>query len=110
MSFGHIFAAMKFDKANYVKKDILSSGKLHVGLLCFEPGQGQKSHAHEQNDKVYFIHEGVATTTVGKETKELGPGACALAKAGEAHEIWNKGRDRLTVVVFTSPPVGEHAK
>jgi mannose-6-phosphate isomerase-like protein (cupin superfamily) len=101
---------MKFDKAGYVKKDILASDRIHVGLLCFESGQGQKSHAHETNDKVYFVFEGTATATIGKETKELGPGACALAKAGESHEIWNKGRDRLTVVAFTSPPVGEHGK
>jgi len=101
---------MKFDKANYVKKDILGSERIHVGLLCFESGQGQKSHAHEANDKVYFVFEGTATATIGKETKELGPGACALAKAGEPHEIWNKGRDRLTVVVFVAPPEPGHPK
>jgi mannose-6-phosphate isomerase-like protein (cupin superfamily) len=110
VAFGHIFAGMKFDKANYVKKDILSSDKIHMGVLLFEPGQGQKSHTHAGSDKVYYVHEGVAKVTVAKETNDLGPGACAMARAGEPHEIWNKSRDRLIVVVFTAPPAPEHAK
>lgn len=110
MAFGNIYTGMKFDPARYSKRDVLASDHLHMANLCFEPGQGQASHAHAHSDKIYLVHEGVATITVAGETKALGPGACAMAKAGEAHEIHNKGRNRLIVSVFTAPPAAEHAK
>jgi mannose-6-phosphate isomerase-like protein (cupin superfamily) len=110
MAFANIYTGMKFDRLRYTKKDVLASDRLHMGVLCFEPGQGQSGHAHPHNDKIYLVHEGVATVSVAGETLALGPGACALAKAGQDHEIHNRGRDRLIVSVFTAPPVAEHAK
>jgi quercetin dioxygenase-like cupin family protein len=107
VSFGSIYPAQKFDKASLVKADLASTERMGLGLLCLEPGQGQPSHAHDAADKVYYVVDGVATVTVGKETNELGPGAFAVAKAGETHAVANKGRDRLTVVLISSPP---HAK
>ena len=104
MSFGSIYPAQKFDKAALVKADLAGTDRMHMGLLCLEPGQSQPAHAHEGADKVYYVVEGVATVTVGKETHELGPGAFALAKSGESHGLANKGRDRLTVVSISSPP------
>ncbi len=104
MTFGSIYPAQKFAKAALVKADLALTDRMHMGLLCLEPGQAQPTHAHEAADKVYFIVEGVATVTVGQETHELGPGAFALAKSGETHALANKGRDRLTVVSISSPP------
>jgi mannose-6-phosphate isomerase-like protein (cupin superfamily) len=109
-SFGNIYVGAKFDPARFAKRDVLASDRLHMANLFFEPGQGQASHSHAHSDKIYLVHEGVATVTVAGETKALGPGTCALAKAGEPHEIHNKGRDRLIVSVFTAPPAAEHAK
>ncbi len=108
MSFASIYPAQKFDKAALVEADLATTERLHLGLLCLEQGQSQASHAHDGADKVYFVVEGTATVTVGAETKELGPGTFAVAKAGETHSLSNKGRDRLTVVAFSAPP--PHAK
>ncbi len=104
MSFASIYPAQKFNKAGVVKADLASTERLQLGLLCLESGQSQASHVHEGADKVYFVVEGVATVTVGKETREMGPGAFALAKSGETHSLSNHGRDRLTVVSFSAPP------
>jgi mannose-6-phosphate isomerase-like protein (cupin superfamily) len=104
VSFGSIYPAQKFDKADLVKADLAATAHMALGLLCLEPGQKQAPHAHDAADKVYYVVEGVATITVGKETHELGPGAFAVAKAGETHGLANKGRDRLTVVSVSSPP------
>lgn len=108
LPFGSIYPAQKFDKAALVKADLAGTDRMHMGLLCLEPGQSQPAHAHDAADKVYYVVDGVATVTVGHETHELGPGAFALAKAGENHALANKGRDRLTVVTVSSPP--HHAK
>ena len=104
MPFGSIYPAQKFDRAALVKADLAGTDRMHVGLLCLEPGQVQAPHAHDAADKVYYVVEGLATVTVGHETRDLGPGAFALAKAGETHGLANKGRDRLTVVTVSSPP------
>ena len=104
MSFASIYPAQKFDKAAIVKADLASTERMHMTLLCLEPGQSQAAHSHEGADKVYFVVEGVATATVGAETKQMGPGAFAVAKSGEEHSLSNKGRDRLTVVQFSAPP------
>ena len=104
MSFGSIYPAQKFDKAKFVKAELAHTAHLEAELLCLEPGQGQAVHAHDGQDSLYYVVDGVATMTVGKETHEMGPGAFAVAKAGETHGVANKGRDRLTVVLVASPP------
>jgi mannose-6-phosphate isomerase-like protein (cupin superfamily) len=104
VSFGSIYPAQKFDKQALVKADLALTDRMHMGLLCLEPGQSQDGHVHDASDKVYFVVDGVASVTVGKETKELGPGAFAVARAGEHHALANGGRDRLTVVTLSSPP------
>ena len=110
MAFANIYAVQKFEKSGVHKAPLADAEHLHLGLLCLEPGQGQESHSHKDSDKVYFVVEGVATVTVGGETRELGPGTLALAKAGEPHGLWNKGRDRLTVVAIAAPPPPAHGK
>lgn len=107
LSFGSIYPAQKFDKKAYVKAHLARTDRLEVGLLCLEPGQVQAQHVHDEADTLHYIVDGVATITVGKESQELGPGAFAIAKAGEPHSVANQGRDRLTYVVVSSPP---HAK
>lgn len=104
VAFANIYALQKFNKAGLVKAALVTTDRLGVGLLCLEPGQGQDSHTHDGSDKLYFVVEGVATVTVGAETRELGPGTCAVATGGEPHGLWNKGRDRLTVVSVVAPP------
>lgn len=102
--FGNIFGAQKFNQATLVKASLANTDHLGVGLLCLEHGQAQESHAHEGSDKLYFVVEGVAHVTVGRFSEDLGPGAFAVAQAGEPHAIANRGRDRLTVLSVVAPP------
>ncbi|MGH7340271.1 MAG: cupin domain-containing protein [Candidatus Rokuibacteriota bacterium] len=108
MAFANIYAGMKFDKTKIVKLDLFDTNHLQFGSLLLEPGQSQAPHTHEASDKVLFVVEGVATVSVGPETMELGPGACALAKAGEMHGLANIGRDRVVMLVATAPPKAKH--
>jgi len=104
VAFANIYAGMKWDKTKIVKKDVFETPNLHFSMLLLEPGQSQASHTHEKSDKVLYVLEGVATVTVGKETQELGQGACAMALAGEHHALANKGRDRLIMLAVSAPP------
>ena len=104
MAFANIYAGMKFDKTKLAKTSLFETNHIQFGGLFLEPGQSQDSHKHDASDKVLFVMEGVATVTVGHETMELGPGACALAKAGEHHALANKGRDRVVMLVVSAPP------
>lgn len=104
MAFSHIYAAMKFARDSYVKKDVIGTDKLHMTVVCFEPGQAQGAHTHQGTDKLLFVYQGTATVTVGSETRELGPGAVAVAKVGESHAVENRGRERVILVVVQAPP------
>jgi mannose-6-phosphate isomerase-like protein (cupin superfamily) len=104
VAFANIFAGMKFDKQKIVKTKVFETDHLQFACLLLEPGQAQAEHTHDASDKVLFVTEGVASVTVGAETMELGPGACALARAGEPHALANRGRDRLVLLVVTAPP------
>jgi quercetin dioxygenase-like cupin family protein len=104
VAFANIYAAMKFDKQKIVKTKLFETGHIQVGTLLLEPGQSQASHTHDASDKVLYVTEGVASVTVGGQTQELGPGACALATAGEPHALANKSRDRCVLLIITAPP------
>lgn len=104
MAFANIYAGMKFDKQKIVKTKLFETGHLQVGSLQLEPGQTQDSHTHANSDKVLYVTEGVVSVTVGGETMELGPGAAALARAGEAHALANKSRGRAVLLIITAPP------
>lgn len=104
MAFANIYAGMKFDKGKIVKTKLFETGHLQFGSLYLEPGQSQATHTHEASDKVLFVTEGVVSVTVGGDTQELGPGAAALAAAGEPHGLENTGRARAVLLVVTAPP------
>lgn len=75
-----------------------------VGLNCLEPGQTQKTHAHEGADKFYFVLEGSGQFTVGDEEHAAASGSLIVAPSGVPHGVANKGSDRLSLLVAIAPP------
>jgi mannose-6-phosphate isomerase-like protein (cupin superfamily) len=92
------FAAEKMQKVN-----LFDTERMFCDVYCFEPGQEQTAHAHEEADKVYYVLQGNAHIRIAQETRELGPGGVALAPAGAEHGVRNPGPERLTVLVFMAP-------
>ena len=92
------FADEKFQKVN-----IFDSSRMFCDIYCFEPGQEQTLHSHEDNDKIYYVLEGVGTLTVGKEAREVKAGWAVLCPPGEDHGVLNTGGDRLVLLVFMAP-------
>jgi quercetin dioxygenase-like cupin family protein len=91
----------KFSKAT-----LFESGRLLLGLNCFEPAQVQKVHTHDDQDKFYFVLEGEGEFTVGDETRRAGPGTAVLAPAGVPHGVRNAGEGRLSLLVGIAPAPG----
>lgn len=93
------FAPEKMGKITVAQGD-----SLFVGLNCFEPNQEHASHAHEGQDKLYFILEGNGIVQVGENSELLSAGDAAFAPSGVVHSIHNPGPHRLVVMAILAPP------
>jgi mannose-6-phosphate isomerase-like protein (cupin superfamily) len=93
------FAPEKMGKCTVAQGDFL-----FAGLNCFEPGQEHPPHAHEGQDKLYFILEGSGMVHIGEQSELLSAGDAALAPSGIMHSIRNPGPERLVVMAILAPP------
>jgi len=93
------FAPDKMSKTTVAQGD-----SLVVGLNCFEPHQEHAAHAHEGQDKLYFILEGSGLVQVGEKVELLSVGDAAFAPSGVVHSIRNLGPQRLVVMAVLAPP------
>ena len=101
--FREIAEAATFDPAKATKADLCRGDRLFVGLNCFEPGQGQKVHAHAGSDKFYLVVSGRARLTGGAETREAGPGTVVWAPADVPHGV-AEALERTVLLVAIAPP------
>jgi mannose-6-phosphate isomerase-like protein (cupin superfamily) len=92
------FNPHKMDKTTVAQGDFL-----FAGLNSFEPGQEHAPHAHQGQDKLYFILEGSGMVQVGEETELLSAGDAAFAPSGVVHSIRNPGPERLVVMAILAP-------
>ncbi len=92
------FAADKMQKIN-----LFETKNFFCDIYCLEPGQEQKVHAHEKEDKIYFVLSGTGTFLVDDESQELGEDQIVFAPAGSTHGVKNSGGERLTLLVFMTP-------
>ena len=56
------------------KATLQQSENILLGLNCLVPGQVQTIHAHEGQDKFYYVIEGQGEFVVGDEKQKLGQG------------------------------------
>ncbi len=83
---------------------LATTPRAQLDLYCLEPGQDQKPHAHDDQDKIYLVLEGRGRVVVGADTETLEAGEAIVAPAGTSHGIANDGTARLTVLVVVTPP------
>ncbi|HEX9704080.1 MAG TPA: cupin domain-containing protein [Gemmatimonadales bacterium] len=103
--FQHLPNRVGFAPSRMTKLDCFRSGRLFVGLNCFEPGQTQPAHVHAGADKVYVVLSGKATFRVGDETRDAGPQDLVIAPAGVAHGV-DRVAERTVVLVAIAPAPG----
>lgn len=87
----------------FYKTTLFRSDALLLGLNCLEPGQVQKPHDHADQDKFYFVVEGVGRFWLGEERVTAAAGEVVWAAAGVAHGVANEGDGRLTLLVGIAP-------
>ena len=88
----------------FYKTTLWQGEHLMVGMNCLEPGQTQKTHAHDGADKFYFVLEGEGKFTVGDEEKVAPAGSLVIAPAGIPHGVSNQSDRRLSLLVAIAPP------
>ena len=94
----------RFSQDKMQRTPILSTKRVSADLYCFESGQNQRAHKHDDADKMYFVLEGTGRFTVGRTTREFKAGSAILAPSGEEHGLVNMAEERLVVLVITTPP------
>lgn len=94
------FAPEKMQKVNLFETD-----RFFMDLYCLLPGQEQKPHVHELQDKVYLVLEGAVTARVAEHEQALGQGMSVLAPAGRSHGVRNdSGRPAVLLVTMAPHP------
>ncbi len=99
-----IFDARHFSTEKMQKVSLFATTRFFCNLYCLEPGQAQEPHCHGESDKLVIILEGRGQVQVGEDSAELGPGQATVAPAGTIHGVENRTSERLTLLVFLSPP------
>ena len=102
-NFKKLSDAMSFSAEKMKKNGVFETERFFCDTYCFEPGQEQKAHTHDHEDKVYYVLEGRGSFTVGGEERVMGAGEIALAPAGLSHGVANRSQARLVTLVFVTP-------
>jgi mannose-6-phosphate isomerase-like protein (cupin superfamily) len=103
MDIKDVFAVAEFSTEKMRKINLFETKNFFCDVYCLEPGQEQKVHAHDEEDKIYYVLAGRGSFVVGDETRELGERHIVMAPAGSAHGVKNTGGERLTLLVFMTP-------
>lgn len=70
-----------------------------INAIVLPPGYETNRHAHEQQEEVYFVHEGQVEITFGDGTSHrLGPGGIARVDAATVRQLKNVGDGEATYV------------
>lgn len=101
----------EFSDESFQKLNLFETERMFSDVYCFEPGQEQTPHTHEDADKVYYVLEGEGTFIVGDEQESLSAGEAVIAKAGAKHGVRNDSDGNLRTLVWmardTHPEQGE---
>jgi quercetin dioxygenase-like cupin family protein len=95
---------VRFSADRMAKITLGATPRVHLDLYALEPGQTQKVHTHDDQDKVYVVLEGRGRFTLGAEEETLESGEAVVAPAGAAHGVANDSGARLLLLVLVSPP------
>jgi mannose-6-phosphate isomerase-like protein (cupin superfamily) len=98
-----VIAVAEFSDEKMRKVNLFETKNFFCDVYCLEPGQEQKVHAHEEEDKIYYVLTGRGSFVVGDEKRELGERQIVMAPAGAPHGVKNDGDRRLTLLVFMTP-------
>jgi mannose-6-phosphate isomerase-like protein (cupin superfamily) len=70
-----------------------------VNALVFPPGFDGFLHYHEQQDELYFVHQGTIRFEVDGETRDLGPGGLCHVESTTPRKVSNASSDEDAIVL-----------
>ena len=71
-----------------------------VNAIIMPAGTDGFLHYHEQQDELYFVHQGKARVEVEGEVRELGPGGFFHCESTTPRKLGNAGLDDLVILVI----------
>ncbi len=69
-----------------------------ITLLAFGKGEGVGPHT-ANGDALIYIHQGVASVTIGEETQEAEKGQMVLMPSGISHQVQAKEDMKMLLMV-----------
>ena len=70
-----------------------------VNAVIYPPGQEGFLHYHDEQDELYFVHQGRASFEVDGEEFELGPGGVVYVESTTRRKINNRTDEDLVLLV-----------
>jgi mannose-6-phosphate isomerase-like protein (cupin superfamily) len=93
----------EFSSEKMKKVNLFETERVLCDVYCLEPGQAQKAHTHDGQDKIYMVLNGQAKVKVGNDEQILAKNQIVIASSGEDHGVTNPGPERLTMLVIMAP-------
>jgi quercetin dioxygenase-like cupin family protein len=95
---------VKLQPDKMAKIALATTPRAQLDVYCLGPGQSQKAHVHDDQDKICYVVEGRGRFSLDGADETLEPGEAIVARAGAAHGITNAGEGPLVVLVVVTPP------
>jgi mannose-6-phosphate isomerase-like protein (cupin superfamily) len=70
-----------------------------VNVIVYPPGADGIHHYHDEQDELYFVHQGTARFDVDGDVRELGPGGLCHVESTTPRKVSNIGDDDLVLLV-----------
>src|SRR5918912_412713 len=70
-----------------------------VNAMVIPPGKQGVHHYHDEQDELYFVHQGRARFEVDGDTRDLGPGSFCHVESTTPRLVTNVGDDDLVLVI-----------
>ncbi len=98
----------RFSEEKMQKVPLFDSDKMFCDQYCLLPGQSQRVHSHDGEDKVYVVLEGEALFDIGGEQQRLAEGNAVIARATVPHGVRNDSSNKLILLVMMAPRPQKH--
>jgi len=94
----------KFAPDKMARIALATTDRCQLDLYCVAAGQSQMVHTHDDQDKIYYVVEGIGRFSLGGGEQRLSAGEALVAAAGVPHGLVNDGPEPLLVLVVVTPP------
>lgn len=88
------------NNSEYIVNESNELKTLSVAGITIQPGKKSFSHAHPDNDELYYIHSGSGTMTIGEDTFEISAGNVIFCDGKKEHYISNTSNEQLYLTMI----------